>query len=215
MPVSCRAWWERPGRALAPVVVWLPAAVLSLTVACTPLGVWVYDDPTFNLHSVTLRSAPDSAAGTDSMVMVFAGCNRNDYDVQGDVFELSLLAEGRQIGHGLQNQTYRLSTRDSSPVTVTLAMQQGWATGATALPVVLESEFLVTLPNGDRQFRVRQNGKLTVSEGRVVLEGVASRPCRPGISSLPSEFTRPVGIDRPEPVRPMPGSTRPEAQPGP
>ena len=185
--------------------------LLQLLTGCTALGAWVYDDPSLTLRSVTLRPLPDSTTGADSLDLVFAGCNRNDYDLVGEAFETRIRVQGRDVGEGRRDQPYRLFTRDSAPVTVTLAMQEAWADGATELPVEVESELLVKMPSGEKRIAVIQKGTLVLSRGSVVFKGAQTRVCRPGISTLPSAFTQPVGRDRPEPIR-TPGKTA--GQPG-
>lgn len=188
-------------------------ATVAMLGGCTPLGMWVYEDPSFALQSVTLRSGPDSGAGADSMDLVFAGCNRNDYEVVGESLLTSLHVDGHKVAQGRRDQPYRIATRDSAPVMVTLAMQGDWIYGTTALPVELESEVLLKLPNGERRYVLSQKGTLVMKEGKPVLKVAEGRRCRPGSSVLPGQFSRPVDMERPEPIRPVPNAPGPGNQP--
>ena len=202
----------RPLHPSARTTVMVCAIAVALA-ACTPLGVWVYEDPSFALQSITLRSGPDSRAGADSMELVFAGCNRNDYEVVGESLSTSLHVDGHKVAQGRRDQPYRIATRDSAPVSITLAMQGDWIYGATELPVEVESELLLKLPNGERRYAMSQKGILTMKEGKAVLRVAEARRCRPGTSALPGQFSRPVDIERPEPIRPFPTSPGPGNQP--
>jgi len=185
----------------------------ALLAACTPLGVWVYENPSFALRSITLRSGTDSGAGADSMELVFAGCNRNDYEVVGESLSTSLHVDGHKVAQGRRDQPYRIATRDSAPVSITLAMQGDWIFGATELPVEVESEVLLRVPNGEKRYALSQKGILMMKEGKAVLRVAEARRCHPGTSALPGQFSRPVDIERPEPIRPFPTSPGPGNQP--
>jgi hypothetical protein len=189
------------------------AAILAVLGGCTPLGVWVYEDPSFALQSVTLRAGPDTGARADSMELVFAGCNRNDYEVVGESLHTSLNVDGHRVAQGRRDEPYRIATRDSASVSVTLAMQGDWIQGATELPVELESEVLLKLPNGERRYVLSQKGTLVMKDGKAVLRVAEGRRCRPGTSVLPGQFSRPVDIERPEPIRPVPNPVGPGNSP--
>jgi hypothetical protein len=192
---------------------YVAAALILMVSGCTPLGVWVYDDPSLTLRSATLRPMGVEGVGVDSLDLVFASCNRNDYDLLGEEFATRIRVDGHDVGEGRRDQPYRLATRDSAPVTVTLALQQTWIPGETELPVEVESDLLVRLPKGERRFAVIQRGTLVRQQGAIVLKGIRTSRCLPGRSSLPGQFTRPVGIGGPEPIRPTPRSAGPPSQP--
>jgi len=63
--------------------------------ACTPLGVWVYDDPGFEVQRV--RFQPDQE--TDSTVVVaLLLWNPNDYDLSTARFDLKLRLDDATVG---------------------------------------------------------------------------------------------------------------------
>jgi hypothetical protein len=76
-------------------------------------------------------------------------------------------------------------------------MQAGWTQGAVERPIMLRSDLVLERPNGVRQLSLVQKGRLVVSGDAATLKGLQGRPCRPGISSLPDQFTRPVSPNQP------------------
>ena len=147
------------------------------------------------------------------MELVFAGCNRNDYEVVGESLHTSLSVDGHRVAQGRRDQPYRIATRDSAPVSVTLAVQGDWVYSASEFPVELESEVLLKLPNGERRYLLSQKGTLMMRDGKALLRVAEGRRCRPGSSVLPGQFSRPVDIERPDPIRPVPSSIGPGDQP--
>ena len=59
--------------------------------SCTPLGGWIYDDPTFVLNEVESR---DGGEVPDTLALTFTGCNRNDFAVLGTESGLSIQLGG-------------------------------------------------------------------------------------------------------------------------
>jgi hypothetical protein len=180
---------------------------LILIVACTPIGAWVYDDPSFALRSAVLRPAPDPGTGVDSLDLVFASCNRNDYDLLGEAFETSMTIGGQPVGQGKREQPYFLATRDTSPVQITLAMAPAWGGSSKEMPFEVVSALLLKVPTGDRRIDIRQRGTIVRSDTGLRLKGNLGWACRPGGSRLPAEFTRkvPIGPADPNPSRPAGG----------
>lgn len=71
---------------------WLVPAVA----ACTPLGLWVYDDPGLEVSRVRLSH---DSAGAAPVVLGLAVRNPNDYDLSTTRFELQLRLDDVTVGH--------------------------------------------------------------------------------------------------------------------
>ena len=113
--------------------------------ACTPLGLWVYDDPGLEVSRVRLDH---DAAGTEPVVLSLAVWNPNDYDVSTARLELQLQLDNVTVGH---------FKRDSIiPVPQT-------ALADLALPL--------TVPSGRMRERIRQ---LASGTHRFAVEGRAT-----------------------------------------
>jgi LEA14-like dessication related protein len=74
----------------------LGPCLVTAVAACTPLGVWVYDDPGLEVSRVRLDN---DAAGTAPVVVGLAVWNPNDYDLSTARLELQLRLDGVTVGH--------------------------------------------------------------------------------------------------------------------
>ncbi len=167
------------------------------------MGAWLYDDPSFALRSVTVRRGAAGAAPTDSLDLVFVGCNRNDYDVLGDSFTAQLAVSGRTIGQGAREQPILLATRDTSSFTVTLPLQSAnLATNASRAPFELNSRSLLHTPVGDRPVSFHVRGRVDLTDTTANWFAEAGPACRPGLSQLPTEFGRRVPLTPPSDMPP-------------
>jgi hypothetical protein len=173
------------------------------------MGAWLYDDPSFALRSVTVRRSPSGAPPSDSLDLVFVGCNRNDYDLLGEGFTTRLAVDGHTIGQGAREQPVLLATRDTSSFVVTVPLQsQTLAGGTTRAPFELSSRSMVRTPMGDRPVAFRLHGRVDLNDSSSLWMTEGAPICRPGVSQLPGVFDRrvPLSTPREEPPRapPMP-----------
>ena len=74
----------------------LGACLVTAAGACTPLGVWVYDDPGLEVSRVRLDH---DDAGTAPVVVGLAVWNPNDYDLSTARLELQLRLDDVAVGH--------------------------------------------------------------------------------------------------------------------
>jgi hypothetical protein len=205
----------RPVAILRGSVTLAPRALLVPTVvalgACTPLGAWLYDDPSFALSAVALR---EFGTGPDSVELRITGCNRNDFELMGVGFEARLNVDGRLVGSGLHENAYQLGTRDSTSFTVVLPVEsvEDFTPPVDGKsPYELVGSTTVKTPIGDRRVDLRQEGE--VRRGADGLQWRARNivACRPGQSTLPGNWdTRttlpgPEGIPQVPPNQPRPG----------
>ena len=69
---------------------------LLAAAACTPIGLWVYDDPGLAVSRVRVDH---DTAGPDPVVLGLAINNPNDYDLSTARFELHLRLDDITVGH--------------------------------------------------------------------------------------------------------------------
>lgn len=175
------------------------------------MGQWLYDDPSFALRSVTVRRGAAGAVPSDSLDLVFIGCNRNDYDLLSDSFTAQLAVSGRTIGQGEREQPILLATRDTSSFTVTLPLQsENLAANASRAPFDLNSHSMLHTPMGDRALAIHVRGRVDLTDTSAMWFAEAGPACRPGLSQLPTEFDRRVPLapgdgPPPRPMGPGPG----------
>jgi hypothetical protein len=192
------------------------AALLPALLSCTAMGQWLYDDPSFALRSVTVRRGASGAAPSDSLDLVFIGCNRNDYDLLGDGFTAQLAVSGRTIGQGAREQPILLTTRDTSSFTVTLPLQiENLAISASRASFELNSQSTLHTPMGDRPLAFHVRGRVDFSDTTSRWFAEAGPACRPGLSQLPGEFDRRVPLARPGDDPPRIPAQSPGQGPGP
>ena len=165
----------------------------GVAVACTPLGAWLYTDPSFVLNGVTTRYR---GAPADTLQLVFTGCNLNDFNVDGLTVQARLVINGTPVGAVWSDRKFTLKMRDSADVAVQLEIPRPagppvHAKGDGMLDTKYELNGVVELatPIGVRSVQLRQRGEVRFDSA-----GVASgwtvrnaRPCRPGQSIMPGQ----------------------------
>jgi len=178
-------------------------------VACTPLGRWLYSDPTFELSGVSLRYAGLPA---DTLLLQFTGCNLNDFDVDGLMVSGRLMVGGRAIGSLWSDRRFPMQMRDTAQVAVSLQIPRDddWpihAKGGSAIetPYELNGQVQVATPIGIRNVRLRQLGTVKFDESGLAANWTVRNPrgCSPGQSILPFQSTpRVYGPEIPQLPRP-------------
>ncbi|HQR18786.1 MAG TPA: LEA type 2 family protein [Gemmatimonadales bacterium] len=173
------------------------ASVLAGLLACTPLGGWLYSDPTFALSGVRTRYRGSPA---DTLQLVLTGCNLNDFNVNGLTVEGRLLVDGDPVGSLWSAQPFTLKMRDSVEVLVPLEIPRAdeprvHAKGDDQMTAryELNGRVEVNTPIGIRRVPLQQYGEV-----RFDAAGVASgwtvrnaKPCKPGQSVIPGQAVTP------------------------
>jgi hypothetical protein len=179
--------------------------------ACTPLGAWLYDDPSFALSAVALR---EIEGAPDSVELRITGCNRNDFELMGVGFEAQLNVDGRMVGAGRHENAYQLGTRDSTSFTIIVpvtSVAEFTPTTDRASPYVLIGSTTVKTPIGDRLVSLQQQGEVSLGKEGLQWKARNVIACRPGQSTLPGEWNTRTTLPGPEiiPDRP-PSQPRPD-----
>ena len=173
----------------------------GLGAACVPFGGWLYDDPTFVLSELTLRGAGSPA---DTLEMVLTACNRNDFPIQANGFVVSFAMEGRPVGSAETSAAVMLQTRDSTKLTVPIALASQQSDSASRFSYVLTGHTTLQTPIGERRVELFQRGQISLKpHDEVVHIAQAGRPCRPGRSTLPG-YMPPVRMLPPQEPIPVP-----------
>ncbi|MEO8091017.1 MAG: LEA type 2 family protein [Gemmatimonadales bacterium] len=99
------------------------AAWLVLVASCTPLGLWMYEDPVVTVARVTLEVGARRTA-TSPVVVALAVDNRNDYPLSTTRLEVSLRLDGVPIGSLKQDSTREVPMEGVSTVALPLALEK-------------------------------------------------------------------------------------------
>jgi LEA14-like dessication related protein len=92
--------------------------------SCTPLGLWIYEDPVVTVSRVTLQiREPRSVAGSP-VVVALAVHNRNDFPLSTTRMEVSLRLDGVPIGRLKQDSTLSVATDTISTVALPLKLEK-------------------------------------------------------------------------------------------
>lgn len=166
-------------------------------VACTPLGGWLYSDPTFALSGVTtkFRGLP-----ADTLQLVLTGCNLNDFDVDGLTIEGRLLVDGTAVGVLRSGKSFTMRLRDSVDVMVSLEIPRSdgppvHAKGDDMISAKYElnGRVEVATPIGVRRVVLHQLGDVRFDSAGVTSGWTVrnARPCKPGQSIIPGQSVVP------------------------
>ncbi len=183
--------------------------------ACTPLGGWLYSDPTFALSGVSTRYHGSPA---DTLQVILTACNLNDFNIDGLTIDGHLVVDGAPLG-SLRSQTaFLMKMRDSVDVPVRLEIPRVNASpihakgdAYVAAKYELSGDIHVSTPIGIRRVRFQQRGAVRFDSAGISSGWTVSnaRPCKPGQSMLPGQGVKPrVIMDTIfRPQAPLPSST--------
>ena len=151
-----------------------PCLITAVT-ACTPLGLWVYDDPGLEVSRVRLDYA---AAGTAPVVVGLAVWNPNDYDLSTARLELLLRLDDVTVGHFSRDSIIRVPQAGLADFALPLTVPTGpirerirrLSSGTHRFAV--EGRATFSTPFGRRNVRFAHAGDLAFGGGNGV--GVGS-----------------------------------------
>ena len=99
---------------------WCRAAWVCLMTACTPVGLWLYEDPVVTVAGIRLNLDAPRQPGSSSVVVALAVKNSNDYPLSTEQVELSLRLDGVSIGSLKRNSPVQVATDTVSMVALAL-----------------------------------------------------------------------------------------------
>jgi LEA14-like dessication related protein len=103
---------------------WRRAAWLGLLIACTPAGLWLYEDPVVTVAGIRLNLGAPRQSGSSPVIVALAVKNSNDYPLSTEQVELSLRLDGVPIGSLKRDSTVQVPTDTVSTVALTLALEE-------------------------------------------------------------------------------------------
>lgn len=108
----------------------IPLAALAILAACTPMGVWLYEEPTVGLEDVLI----DTSAGESALppYVILAVKNRNDFELSLRHIELVLQIDGNEIGRVAVDTIVTLEAIAVRPVRVRVPPLDAQARGRIA-----------------------------------------------------------------------------------
>lgn len=176
---------------------------------CTPLGMWLYEDPRVNLVEISM--AKDSGRG--HLQFLLSGCNTNDYDLQMDSLVMLLVVAGKPQQETQDVNSLVLPSRSSISLPLRLlAIAPDSTSGTAQIPFALTAKAKVLAPKGPRYLNGNESGTLTMKDGQPVswkLKGDPV-PCHPGESQLPAAAGRGAPIVT-APAPPLPTQQSPNS----
>jgi LEA14-like dessication related protein len=142
------------------------AAWLLLLGACTPLGLWIYEDPAVTVSRITLERRGAAAPGSSPVIVALAVKNPNDYPLSAERLELSLRLDGVPIGRLKRDSTVPLATDTISTVALPLRLETQATPARLQAFVVGTHMFMVQgravfrTPIGRRKVSFAQEGEM-------------------------------------------------------
>jgi LEA14-like dessication related protein len=144
-------------------IAWLQGVWLLLLGGCTPLGLWMYEDPVVTVSRITVQLR-GYAATQSPVVVALSVKNANDYPLSTEQVELSLRLDGVPIGQIRRDSLVQLATDTISTVAVPLKLEkqtvpqhlQVLGSGTHSFAVKGRATFRT--PIGTRKVRFAQEG---------------------------------------------------------
>lgn len=103
---------------------WCRAAWFGLLTACTPVGLWLYEDPVVTVAGIRLNLGVSRQSGSSPVIVALAVKNSNDYPLSTEQVELSLRLDGVPIGRLKRDSTVQVATDTVSMVALPLALEE-------------------------------------------------------------------------------------------
>jgi LEA14-like dessication related protein len=140
----------------------LAACAAAAIAACTPLGLWVYNDPGLEVSRVRVNRD----ASADPVVVGLAVWNPNDYDVTTSRLELELKLDDMSVGRFSRDSVVAVPTAGLADVAVPLTVkgesvrQRIRALRSGTHRFVVEGRATFSTPFGPRKVRFAHKGDL-------------------------------------------------------
>lgn len=161
----------------------LPALGFAGFAACTPIGLWVWEEPAFEVARVRLGQATPADSAVAVALYVW---NPNDYDLSTERFELSLQLDGHTVGHYARDSIIPISQRAADTLTLTFLPAaatrrrfEGSDTGTHRFAV--EGHAVLSTPFGARPVKVAHAGDIAFGGYAQPARGRKPRKPPPGV----------------------------------
>jgi len=151
---------------------------------CTPLGLWVYDDPAFEVSRVRLEAAQVADSTVTVALYVW---NPNDYDLSATRFELRLRLDGQTVGHYERDSV--IPVPSSGTAMLSLPFLPASAVKGRRIEAfrsgthrfLVEGRAVFTTPFGERRVRVAHGGDMAFGGTVEPVSGGEGSQTRPGL----------------------------------
>jgi LEA14-like dessication related protein len=183
------------------------ACAAAAIAACTPLGLWVYNDPGLEVSRVRVNHD----ASADPVVVGLAVWNPNDYDVTTSRLELELKLDDMSVGRFSRDSVVAVPTAGLADVAVPLTVkgesvrQRIRALRSGTHRFAVEGRATFSTPFGPRKVRFAHKGDLAFggeNEARVATSVAADSlqtrgrrgiyaPKLPGVRPAPDQGPQP------------------------
>jgi LEA14-like dessication related protein len=179
----------------------LVACAAAAIAACTPLGLWVYNDPGLEVSRVRVNRD----AGAAPVVVGLAVWNPNDYDVTTSRLELELKLDDMTVGRVSRDSVVPVPTAGLADVALPLtvrgesARQRIRALRSGTHRFAVEGRATFSTPFGPRKVRFAHEGDLAFGG-----EGEAHIATTIAADSLKTRGRRGIYVPRIPGVRPAP-----------
>jgi LEA14-like dessication related protein len=148
------------------------AVGLMLLSGCTPLGLWLYDDPVVTVSRISLESGKSRRPGSTPVIVALAVQNVNDYPLSTERLELALRLDGVAIGTLRRDSTVAVAHDTISVVAVTLPVEKQaisahlQALGPGTHTFAVQGRATFRTPIGTRKVSFTQAGAMVFGERR-------------------------------------------------
>lgn len=132
---------------------------------CTPLGLWIYEDPVVTVSRVTVQFAR-SGSTPAPVIVALALENTNDYPLEAEKVELSLRLDGIPIGQLKRDSSVAVATDTVSTVALPLPVDRSTTAerlrriGSGTHTFAVQGRATFQTPIGKRDVRFAQEGEL-------------------------------------------------------
>jgi LEA14-like dessication related protein len=147
-------------------ICWYRIVPVIFIVACTPLGLWLYEDPVVTVSRVTLELKEARRPGGAPLVVALAVDNRNTFALSTERLELSLRLDGVPIGKVDRDSSVPVAMATISTVALALPVREQTAPehlatlGAGAHTFAVQGRATFRTPFGTREVRFEQEGAM-------------------------------------------------------
>ena len=133
--------------------------------ACTPLGLWLYEDPVVTVSQITFQFVRSDTTPAP-VIVALALKNSNDYPLEAEQVELSLRLDGVPIGRLKRDSTVSVATDTVSTVALPLPLDGSTtpehlrSIGSGTHTFAVRGRAIFQTPIGKRDVRFAQEGEL-------------------------------------------------------
>jgi LEA14-like dessication related protein len=145
---------------------WVRIAPLIVISACTPLGLWVYEDPVVTVSKVTIELKESQRRGRSPVIVALAVDNRNTYALSTERVQLTLRLDGVSVGRVDRDSTVPIAIATVSTVAMVLPLQKQTtpqrltALGSGTHTFAVRGKATFRTPFGKRQVPFEQKGAM-------------------------------------------------------